>query len=130
MAILPEGWFDITHGVAKDFHVRDASDFFDSADKVAAAARRFASKRLAKGTFDENCKSEALNYHEQALPWRLCLSIMVYSAFYYDWVHKMLQDGPLNVDLFEYIDVCKGVVYFPQIREWLQLPWVSWLHLN
>jgi hypothetical protein len=64
-----------------------------------------------------------MNYHEQALPWRFSLRCMVFDAFYYDWVHTMLQDGPLNIDLFEYINLCKDIVYFPAVREWLQLPW-------
>ena len=121
---LPRGWFEITHGVAADFHLRRAGDFFDSADKVAAACRRMDSGRLGIGMFNEICKSEALNYHEQALPWRFSLRCMVYVAFYYDWVHTMLQDGPLNIELFEYLNLCRDFVWFDVVREWLQLPWV------
>ena len=33
--MLPEGWYDITHCIASDFHVRSAADFCDCADKVS-----------------------------------------------------------------------------------------------
>ena len=123
--MLP-GWYDITHQVPSDFHLRSKEDVFDAADKVEAAHRRWEAGALGVTLFNDICKAEGLNYHALALPWRANLrhTIDWFGCFTYDWAHSMLQDGPLNVEVFEYLNACRDVVYFPQVRDWLSLPWI------
>ena len=120
------GWYEITHNVPADFHRRSAADFFDSADKVEAAHRRWKDGRITKGLYQQISKAEALNYHPLALPWRLSLrhSINWFDKFTYDWVHTLLQGGPLEIEIFCYLKACKEFVDFPMVRDWLLLNWV------
>ena len=62
-----------------------------------------------------------MNYHELALPWRMPLRHTVdwFKCFRYDWVHTLLQDGPLMVDMFEYVGPCQEIAYFPEVKDWL-----------
>ena len=109
--MLP-GWYDITHQVPSDFHLRSKEDVFDVADKVEAAHRRWEAGALGVTLFNDICKAESLNYHALALPWRANLrhTIDWFGCFTYDWAHSMLQDGPLNVEVFEYLNACRDVV--------------------
>ncbi len=120
------GFYEVSHPVPADFNLRTADDLFDSADKVEAAHRRFQTGNLGVTLFENICKSESLNYHALALPWRLNLRSTIdwYGCFTYDWAHSMLQDGPLNVEVFQYLKVCKNFVYFAEVRDWLLLLWI------
>ena len=119
-----EGWVEITHSEPSDFQVRTAMMFFDGVDKVEAAHRRAQARGITKTLFENICKSESMKFHPLALPWRLRLrDVDWFGCFAYDWVHTLLQDGPLHVELFEYLQQCKEAVWFPQVEQWLQLPW-------
>ena len=120
------GFFEITHSVATDFHLRSAADLFDSADKVEAAFRRKQAGGISNAYFEKICKAESLNFHAMALPWRMELrnTIDWYGCFTYDWVHTMLQEGPMHVEMFEYVEKCAPHADFSQIKDWLSMSWV------
>ena len=120
-----DGFYEITHAVAADFHLRSHSDLFDAADKVAAAYRRLLSGAISNARYQLISKAEGLNYHAQALPWRMRLRTTIdwLASFTYDWVHTMLQDGPMNIDMFLYLQTCQDFLSFAQVEEWLLLDW-------
>ena len=124
--ILPPGWYDVSHHVHSDFHVRSTAEWFDSADKIQAAHASLEAGTLTMTLFNDICQAEGMNYHPRALPWRTTLrgTIDWYACFSYDWAHTMLQDGPLNVELFQYLQVCKEYVPFPRVQEWLSMQWI------
>ncbi len=121
-----DGWYEITHHVPTDFHLRSAESLFDSADKVAAAHRRWQAERITKAKFEKICKSEALNFHPLALPWRLTLRRRIhwYGSYRYDWVHTLLQEGALTTDMFLYLSECSEIVAFSDVCDWLKLDWI------
>jgi hypothetical protein len=123
---LPAGWYEITHAVAADFVRNDVLAYYGAADKVAAAHRRWVANRLTKAMYEEICKSEGMTYHELALPWRMSLrnTLNWFGTFKYDWVHTMLQEGPMQITMFLYLETCRDFVWFPEVRDWLSLPWV------
>ena len=129
------GYCEISHHEPADFQAHTASSFFRSADTVEAAyrMRRSRPRDMTQDLLDQTCKGHGFTFHPLALPWRYGLrpwryGIDWYSSFRYDWVHTMLQDGPLAVDMFEYLKICRDDVNLPDVsfkhvQEWLQLPW-------
>lgn len=117
------GFHEITHHVPTDFNLRSAASLLDFADMVAAAHRRWQAGGMTKGLFEDICKSEALTVHALALPWRLTLrreEIDWYGSFRYDWVHTMLQKGPLNIEMLLYLTACEEFVQFSDVCDWLK----------
>lgn len=119
------GWYEITHACARDFTVRSSNDLYDSCDKIEAAHRRWRHGGITKSLFENICKSEALNFHPQALLWRMSLrSPDFLDKFRYDWCHTLLQDGPMQKDLDLYLAACSDVVGLDDVKDWMQLDWL------
>lgn len=120
---LPSDWFCISHCRYSDFTRRSSQDLWDACDKIQAAHDRFRSGNITRGLYEMIMKSEALNYHPQGLLWRLSLRdhLDVYNTIRYDWVHTLLQDGPLHIELFLFLNG-EGVAY-ASIVDWLKLNW-------
>ena len=120
---LPPDWFDISHCRHCDFTKRSSEDLWDACDKVQAAHDRFISGGITRGFYDMVLKSEALNYHPQGLLWRLSLRhhLDIFETFRYDWVHTILQAGPLHIEMF--LVLTGANIAYVLIVGWLKLNW-------
>jgi hypothetical protein len=102
------GFVEITCHRPGLMHSQTTAGLEDAADLVRQAHERFEAGRLTKARYEWIEKSHGLNYNPLGLLWDLILRphVAVAAIITYDWVHSVLQDGSLAVEVYLSIDAC------------------------
>jgi len=122
------GFVEITEDSYELFDSLKTDELRSSVDKVAAAHRMRAAGNMTAKLHELVLKTEGFNYCHGGLVFDMTLrqhGIDVFQAARFDWVHSMLQDGALTIEIHLFISACSIVGKgYADVQVFFKLPWV------
>ena len=99
--------------------------FEDSAAIVEEAAIQYRNGQIRKGRYEMIQKTESLNYVPGGLAYdmRLRNKVEWFEALTFDWVHTMLQDGVMSVEMTLRIEASKTPKIADKLKAFLYKSW-------